>query len=110
MNKKLNKPGRLLSKKGRSRQLINRRDEFLMVRYFYHTEVKRLRFDDVLKIMSEYEFFIEEQTIMNRLQYLSGEFKKLFAGKPSIAGLREMSGSFIIEVSQKEKESYEKNL
>jgi hypothetical protein len=110
MDKKINKPARRGSKKGRSKQLIKRRDEFLMVRYFYHTEVKRLRFDDVLKIMSEHEFFIEEQTIMNRLQYLSGEFKKRFDGKPSIAGLREMSGSFLIKITQGEKDRYEKNL
>lgn len=35
-----------------------------MERYLYWTEVKRLRFDDTLKILSEKEFFISEERIL----------------------------------------------
>lgn len=50
--------------KGRNKELISKRDEALIRRYHYWTEVQRLRFDDALKILSEQEFFISEQRIM----------------------------------------------
>jgi len=103
-------PDKKVVKKGRSVKLINRRDELLMVRYFYHTEVKRLRFDDVLKVLSEEEFFIEIQTILNRLICLADKMKGGFMNKPTLARLKEMSGSFVVDVTAKEKERYEKNL
>jgi pantoate kinase len=96
--------------KGRSKHLINRRDDFLMVRYFYHTEVKRLRFDDVLKVMSEEEFFIETQTILNRLTCLADRMKERFVTKPTLTKLKELSGNFVTDVTPKEKERYERNL
>lgn len=45
-------------KRGRSQDLIKKRDAKLLQRYYYWTEIKRLRFDDALKILSEEEFFI----------------------------------------------------
>ena len=51
-------------KKGRSQELIQKRDAKLLQRYYYWTEVKRLRFDDALKILSEEEFFISVDRIM----------------------------------------------
>lgn len=50
--------------KGRSKNLISRRDEKLIRRYYYWTEIQRRRFDDALKILSEDEFFISEARIM----------------------------------------------
>lgn len=50
--------------KGRDKELIRLRDEALCRRYYYWTEVQRLRFDDVLRILSEREFFISEERIM----------------------------------------------
>lgn len=50
--------------KGRNKDLIEKRDEKLLRRYHYWTEVQRLRFDDTLKVLSEQEFFISEETIM----------------------------------------------
>lgn len=51
-------------KKGRNSELIQKRDLKLLQRYYYWTEVKRLRFDDALKILSEEEFFISVDRIM----------------------------------------------
>ena len=51
--------------KGRNKHLIQQRDESLCRRYYYWTEVKRLRFDDALKILSEQEFFISEERILS---------------------------------------------
>lgn len=50
--------------KGRDKELIKLRDEALCRRYYYWTEVQRLRFDDALKVLSEREFFISEERIM----------------------------------------------
>ena len=50
--------------KGRNKTLIKNRDESLLRRYYYWTEVQRLRFDDALKILSNEEFFISEDRIM----------------------------------------------
>lgn len=96
------------AKKGRSGKLISRRDDLLAIRYYYHTEVKRLRFDDVLRVLSEDEFFIETQTILNRLACLGNSIKEIFKNKPSLSKLKEMSGNFVVEVTAKEKERYEK--
>lgn len=50
--------------KGRDKELIKLRDEALCCRYYYWTEIQRLRFDDALKVLSEREFFISEERIM----------------------------------------------
>ena len=51
--------------KGRDKELIKLRDEALCRRYYYWTEIQRLRFDDALKVLSEREFFISEERIMS---------------------------------------------
>lgn len=50
--------------KGRSRDLIDKRNKALLLRYHELTEVQRLRFDDALKVLSEPEFFISEERIL----------------------------------------------
>lgn len=44
--------------KGRSSNLIKLRNEALLRRYYYWTEIRRLRFDDTYRILSEEEFFL----------------------------------------------------
>ena len=51
--------------KGRSKELISLRNEKLLRRYYYWTEIQRLRFDDALKVLSQEEFFISEERIMS---------------------------------------------
>lgn len=50
--------------RGRSSELITKRNEALLRRYYYWTEIQRVRFDDALKILSEKEFFISVDRIM----------------------------------------------
>lgn len=45
---------------GRNQELREARDQRLFERYYYWTEVVRLRFDDALKKLSEEEFFLSE--------------------------------------------------
>ena len=51
--------------KGRNKHLIEKRNEALCRRYYYWTEVQRLRFDDALRILSEQEFFLSEERILS---------------------------------------------
>ena len=62
-------------KKGRNKELIKLRDEALYRRYYYWTEVQRLRFDDALKVLSRQEFFISEERIMSIIRRKCRELK-----------------------------------
>lgn len=57
-----------MGKKGRNRRLIERRNQKIVARYYYWTEVKRLRFDDAVRQMSENEFFLSEFMIWQILK------------------------------------------
>jgi hypothetical protein len=57
--------------KGRDKDLISKRNESLCRRYYFWTEVQRLRFDDALKILSEQEFFLKEETVVNIIRKAS---------------------------------------
>ena len=53
-----------MRKKGRNTELIRLRNEKLLKRWYYWTEVERLRLDDALGVLSRNEFFLAEDTIM----------------------------------------------
>lgn len=46
--------------KGRDKELITERNKRIYERYFYWTEIKRIRFDDALQILSKREFFCQK--------------------------------------------------
>jgi hypothetical protein len=77
MGKKHNKTGLLRNKqdeclkirKGRSSKLIHLRDICLIKRYYDLNEIKRIRLDDVLHILSTKEFFISEQRIWSIVRH-----------------------------------------
>lgn len=50
--------------KGRNKDLIKERDHRLFERYYYWTEVQRLRFDDAIRRLSREEFFISEARVL----------------------------------------------
>lgn len=50
--------------KGRDKHLIEERDRRLFERFYYWTEVKRLRYDDTISKLSTEEFFLSEGRIM----------------------------------------------
>lgn len=45
-------------------KLLAKRNEMLLRRWYYWTEIQRIRFDDALKILSEQEFFLSQERIM----------------------------------------------
>lgn len=50
--------------RGRNKELINERDRRLFERFYYWSEVKRLRFDDTIRKLSTEEFFLAEATTL----------------------------------------------
>jgi len=54
--------GKKMVNRGR---LVENRNKCLLTRYYFLSEIKRLRFDDVLKQLSENEFFLTEKYITN---------------------------------------------
>ena len=52
---------------------LERRNVALAARYFYWSEMKRRRFDDVIGILENDEFFVEYQTI-SRIIFAYGAY------------------------------------
>ncbi len=50
--------------KGRSKQKIAARDKKLFERYYYWSEVCRLRFDDTIAKLANEEFFLSEARVL----------------------------------------------
>lgn len=71
----------LIMRRERNCRLIVKRNIKICARYYYWTEVQRLRSDDAIRQLSEEEFFLSEATIVNilRKQQHAGaaELKKL---------------------------------
>ena len=63
--------------RGRNKHLIEQRNAALIRRYYYWTELQRLRFDDALKILSEQEFFLSEARIMAIIRQACRECREL---------------------------------
>ena len=61
----------------RDGRLIAKRNKKLCARYYYWTEVQRLRSDDAIKQLSEEEFFISEATVLSILRKQSFSAKEL---------------------------------
>lgn len=55
-------------RRGRDKALIDARDQRMFERYYYWTEVKRLRFDDAVKKLSKEEFFLSESRVLQILR------------------------------------------
>lgn len=52
----------------RNSRLIDKRNRKICARYYYWTEVQRMRSDDAIHQLSEEEFFLSEATILNILR------------------------------------------
>ncbi len=68
---------------------LEKRNRVLAVRYYYWTEIKRRRFDDVLNILADREFFIEARTISNILVQQQAFLDKMIMRRPPMRELRE---------------------
>ena len=73
---------------------VNIRNRVLTARYYYWTELQRRRFDDVLRILADREFFVEERTITNALLAQDEFLSQLCTEKTSRKQLRKMFPGF----------------
>lgn len=78
---------------GRNTRLVERRNRILIARYYYWSEIKRRRFDDVLEILQEQEVFITERTIYEALKD-NAYLDELMETKPTAEQLQEEYPSF----------------
>jgi hypothetical protein len=60
------------------RERIESRNKVLVARYYYWTEIRRRRFDDVIRILSQEEFFVEDRTICNTIGRMSDYLDSLY--------------------------------
>lgn len=77
------KPGR-----ARNKKFTLLRDRALCARFYYHSELHRRRFDDVINILSYHEFFIGEQSIKDALNFQNDYLSDLMNKKPTADALK----------------------
>lgn len=73
---------------------VNARNKVLTARYYYWTELQRRRNDDVMAILADREFFVEEQTIARALLAENDFLVKLCREKTTRKQLRKMFPGF----------------
>lgn len=66
---------------------LTKRDELLLTRYYYWTEIKRRRFDDVTSILADQEFFLDPRYISDKLLEHDDLYKEMCIRKPSARSL-----------------------
>jgi len=66
---------------------VRRRNLEMIARYYYWTEIRRRRFDDVIRILSE-EFHVEDRTISNALLDLGDYLNGLYRDKRDVKDFR----------------------
>lgn len=76
------------------RERLDRRNRIMTARYYYWTELKRRRFDDVVKILADREFFIDERTVSNVLVETQDYFNSLLREEADVRGLRRLYPGF----------------
>lgn len=79
----------------RKKELKVARDMKMFERYYYWTEVRRLRFDDAVKKLSEEEFFVSEERVMQIVRKMIREGATVEGRrieKPMFTGFRVKSG------------------
>lgn len=73
---------------------IDKRNRVLVARYYYWTELKRVRFDDTLNILSDNEFFVENRTITNALVDYDSFYNKLIKDNATSRYLKKLFPGF----------------
>ena len=73
---------------------LAKRNRTIAARYYYWTEIKRRRFDDVMKILSDYEFFVGDRTIQNALVDQDKLLHSLLEQRPAARKLAKLFPGF----------------
>ena len=81
-----NQPARSL-RKGRSRDLLFRRDQKIAVRFYYHAHIAGKNYRDILEHLQD-EFDLSEKAIITRLRINPDALDALFKDRPRASELR----------------------
>lgn len=73
---------------------LAKRNRTIAARYYYWTEINRRRFDDVMKILSDYEFFVGDRTIQNALVDQDKLLHSLLEQRPAARKLAKLFPGF----------------
>ncbi len=76
------------------RDRVTKRNRILTARYYYWTELRRRRFDDVLRILADDEFFVDERTVSNALIEQDDFYNTLLRDRIPKSRLRRMFPGF----------------
>jgi hypothetical protein len=82
-------PRQKSSDKGRSKDLINKRDQKLLYRHYFYAQILRKQYADVINRLRE-EFDLSDVRIIVCLSDKHQELKAIFAAKPSVRDLKEL--------------------
>lgn len=85
-----------VKKRGRDAELIELRNKRLLERFVYWYEVKKVRLDETLRLLSREEFFISEQRIWCIIKEARGILTKEFVSsvkKPKVTAIRGIPSS-----------------
>jgi hypothetical protein len=74
-------------KKGRNESLMNKRNIYLFYRYYYYSKIHRMRYEDVIKQLSN-DFFITQRTDIDIIQNNTSQVKNVFDEKLNIRQLK----------------------
>lgn len=74
-------------KRGRSSDLIQKRNECLVLRYYFHSKIRRLKYEDVLSVLSE-EFFLSEYTIVKIVSLIPDIAREAFRAEITVTELQ----------------------
>ena len=73
---------------------VMKRNRVMAARYYYWTELKRRRFDDTIRLLSENEFFVDERTVTNVITENTDFFRSLCDSKTGSRKLKSMYPGF----------------
>lgn len=72
------------------------RNKHLLIRYYYHSEIQRYRYDDCIKLLSS-EFYLCERTIIDILTDNVKDLKTIAAAEPSLQDLQKQAPHFVFK-------------
>lgn len=66
------------NKKGRNVELIFKRNDCMLYRYYYYSKLMKRRYSDIITLLSN-DFFISERTIIDIVSQNSTKLKEIFS-------------------------------
>jgi hypothetical protein len=76
------------SDKGRSKELISKRDTRLLYRYYYYAQIHRKQYGDIITLLSD-QFDLSEMRVIVCLSDKHLDLKRIFTEKPSLKFLKD---------------------